>query len=232
MNKRLNQYSGALTPSQIADGMNAARNNASRLLKDAKLLAEHERFPSAAALAILSIEESGKDAILRELSYATDPKAIKEAWRRYRSHTSKNVTWAAPELVAKGARDIEDFQDLFSDAAEHPFVLDQLKQIAIYSDCLGSAHWSKPESVISKDLALGMVANAELFASRRTTTAEEIELWVEYMGPVLRDPKSEQWIKKAFQNWYSAATKRGFIDANDPIMKRFVFGSSEEPKRD
>ena len=226
MKKRLDQYGGALTPAQIAAGMNAARENASRLLKDAKLLAESERYPSATALAILSIEEAGKDAILRELSYATDPKAIKEAWRRYRSHTSKNATWAAPDLVMKGARTLDDFSPLFADTADHPYVLDQLKQVAMYTDCLGKANWSKPERVIGKDLALAIIANAEIFASRKTVTSEEIELWIEYMGPVMRRPVSAPWIKKAFQNWYHAAAERGFLDPNDQIMKVFVFGTS------
>jgi hypothetical protein len=56
MKKGLDQYRGSLSPAQIAAGMNAARENASRLLNDAKLLAQSERFASAAALAILSIE--------------------------------------------------------------------------------------------------------------------------------------------------------------------------------
>jgi hypothetical protein len=59
--------------------------------------------------------------------------------------------------------------------------LDQLKQVAIYTDCLGKANWSTPERVISKDLALAMIANAEIFASRKAVTSEEIELWIEYM---------------------------------------------------
>ena len=76
MKRRLNQYCGPLSPSQIAAGINAARANAMRLLEDAKLLAGSGRYASATALAILSIEEGGKDGILRELSYARNPKAI------------------------------------------------------------------------------------------------------------------------------------------------------------
>lgn len=102
MKKGLDQYRGSLSPAQIAAGMNAARENASRLLNDAKLLAQSERYASATALAILSVEEVGKDGFLRELSYANDPKAIKNAWRRYRSHTSKNAIWVAPDLAMKG----------------------------------------------------------------------------------------------------------------------------------
>ena len=206
--------------------MNAARDNASRLLDDAKLLADSGRYASATALAILSIEEAGKDAILRELSYATDPSAIKDAWRRYRSHTSKNVTWVAPDLAMKGARTLDDFAHVFDDASDHPYVLDQLKQVAMYTDCLGKANWSKPDRVIGKDLALIILRTAGIFASRKTVTSEEIELWIHYMGPVLRQGVSVMWIKKAFQTWYHAAAEKGFLDPDDQLMKTFVFGDS------
>ena len=59
------QYRGRLTNRQIAEGMTAAAANARRLLSDAVLLLEAERWPTAAALAILAIEEAGKQAILR-----------------------------------------------------------------------------------------------------------------------------------------------------------------------
>lgn len=58
--KNLNQYRGPLSSTEIAAGMNAARENTNRLAKDAKLLFEQERYPSALALAILAIEETGK----------------------------------------------------------------------------------------------------------------------------------------------------------------------------
>ena len=61
----LAEYSGKLSPKQIADGMNAANANAKRLMNDAKILLEKGSIPSAAALAILSIEETGKLSLLR-----------------------------------------------------------------------------------------------------------------------------------------------------------------------
>ncbi|MGM0985309.1 MAG: AbiV family abortive infection protein, partial [Pseudomonadota bacterium] len=50
----------------------------------------------ANSLATLSIEESGKVSILRAMSLARDEKELKEEWRRYRSHTNKNVQWILP----------------------------------------------------------------------------------------------------------------------------------------
>ena len=107
--KKLDQYKGQLSPKQIADGMSAAQRNARRMADDAKLLLDTGRIPSAASLAILSIEESGKVSILRHLSVAKDDKEIANCWRAYRSHTKKNAMWILAELFSKGARKLNDF---------------------------------------------------------------------------------------------------------------------------
>jgi len=65
-------YRGPLDVAQIAAGMNLATSNAARLAKDARLLLENERWPSAASIAALSIEESGKVVVLRRFLNATD----------------------------------------------------------------------------------------------------------------------------------------------------------------
>ena len=77
--KNIIQYKGKLSAHKIAEGINAALQNANRLADDAELLLEHKKYPSAACLAILSIEESGKVSILRELSIARDGKDLKES---------------------------------------------------------------------------------------------------------------------------------------------------------
>ncbi len=58
--KGLSQYKGELNATEITLGINAARRNATRLAEDASLLIDNKRYPSGLALAILSIEESGK----------------------------------------------------------------------------------------------------------------------------------------------------------------------------
>ena len=44
------------------------------------------------------------------------------------------------KMFSKGARRADEFGSLFEPAAEHPYILDQLKQVSIYTDCLGKAH--------------------------------------------------------------------------------------------
>ena len=74
--KKLDQYRGKLSPVQISEGINAAISNAKRLADDAELLLKERRFPSAASLAVLSIEESGKLSILRQLDVVQNDKHL------------------------------------------------------------------------------------------------------------------------------------------------------------
>jgi AbiV family abortive infection protein len=179
---KLDAYKGKLSASEIAAGINAANVNALRLANDAQKLLETGSFPTAASLAALSIEESGKVSILRQLSTATTADEIKASWKSYRSHTRKNVQWLLPELAVKGARTLEDLRPLFDENAEHPFILDQLKQLGFYTDCLGNKNWSIPSNVINEELSQSLVKTAKLLAGKSEITIQEIELWIEHVG--------------------------------------------------
>lgn len=202
--------------------MNTALRNARRLLKDAKHLLDIGSYPTAASLAALSIEESGKTAILRELVVARDEKEIGQAWKRYRSHTQKNVAWLLPQLVAQGARHLEDFRSLFDTGADHTQLLDSLKQLGFYTDCLGRAHWSEPEKVVDEKLARQLVEVADILCRSREITVREIELWIKHVKPVWRGPM--EWMKKAVANWYADMQREGLIKKPDDGMEAFLFG--------
>ena len=178
MKKSLDTFRGALTPAQVAEGIRAASANAGRLAKDAKLLLEAGSFPTAASVAILAIEEAGKVSILRSLALAHSDIEVTASWREYRSHTRKNVARLLPQLAAQGAKKLEDLRSLFEEDSEHPYVLDQLKQLGFYTDCLGRAHWSSPTAAISRELAESLVETAHLLAggSSGECTTREIEL--------------------------------------------------------
>jgi hypothetical protein len=63
---------GRLNAAQIAAGMNAAEDNAARLLADAVLLLNAGRYPTAASVAILCIEEAAQVSILRRIATCKD----------------------------------------------------------------------------------------------------------------------------------------------------------------
>jgi AbiV family abortive infection protein len=209
MQRKLNSYKGNLTPSQVADGINAARHNAIRLLTDAKILLNIGKYPSAAALSILSIEESGKTHILRLLALSKTDEDSSKVWREYRSHIKKNVLWSFPEAINKGARKLDDFRPIFDQTSEHPYLLDQLKQISIYTDCLGEAHWSEPNLVIDKELAVSLVSIAEVLTSTTEVTTTEIELWVKNLRDVDFSDLSKS--KEALLHWYYDMQASGLL---------------------
>lgn len=179
---KLVAYRGPLAPAQIADGINHAASNARRLVEDAELLLASGRFPTACSLAALAIEEAGKVSILRELAVARSGDDVRRSWKRYRSHTQKNVSWLLPQLAASGASKLADFKPMFEDGAVHPELLDQVKQLGFYTDCFGKAHWSVPVEIIDAGLARGIVETAKLLASKESCTAREIELWYSISG--------------------------------------------------
>lgn len=220
MAKGLKQWKNSLKPSQIAAGMNAASENAFRLHEDAELLFSSGRYPSAVSLAILSIEESGKISILRTLALAKDGKDVKEAWKSYRSHTKKNASWIFAELVSKGSRKLEDFNKLFLEDAEHPALLDNLKQISFYTDCLGRAHWSQPSSVLESDTAQFIIGISKLMLSNKKFTEREIELWVKHIKPVWKGPMEP--MKNALNEWFKSMIAEGLLVEGEIAVSDFI----------
>jgi AbiV family abortive infection protein len=218
--RKLKQYSGTLTPEQAALGMTVAQANARRLLQDARLLFEAARYPSALALSVLSIEEAGKVSILRGLAVEADDARRKQGWRDYRTHTRKNAAWIVPELASKGARTLEDLRPAFDDSADHPSILDTLKQVALYSDCVGDGRWTNPVENIDKDFCEHILRIAEVLAVDKGTSPREMELWVEHVGPVWRRPFAE--MKKAVLAWYTSMQAEGLAAPDERGMARFL----------
>ena len=200
--------------------MNSAAKNAVRLANDAVKLLAASSFPTAASIAILSIEEAGKVSILRALALAKSDVEAAESWKEYRSHTRKNVAWLLPQLAAAGARKLDDLRPLFDETSDHPLVLDQLKQLGFYTDCLGNAHWTMPPDIIDEPLARMLVRTAQLFARNREYTEREIQLWAEHVGPVWK--KDPAWMKQAVINWYAAMQEAGLAPQGANEMEQFI----------
>ena len=222
MKTKLKPYRGKLSAEQIVDGMNAAIRNARRLADDAQTMLDLLRYPSALALAILSIEESGKVAILRGIATAPDEQTLRSKWKDYRNHQRKNVTWIWPGLIEKGARDLDSLAVALDPNAEHPALLDQIKQLRLYTDCLGNVNWNEPEKEINKEFAFRIVATANLMATRKVVTLKEIELWIEHIKPV--SGGSYEDMKEALYNWYQAMKKEGLYKEGKISVEDFIRG--------
>jgi AbiV family abortive infection protein len=197
-------YQAALSSSEVVAGMNAARCNARRLAADAELLLAGGRWPSAASLAILSIEESGKFGLLRRLSFAADPRALTDRWREYRSHQAKlkvpigiNPEGKSLSEPASATAAIESQKRLVSD-------LDLFKQRGFYTDCIpddaGQAVWIEPSRQITERQAREVVACARLSVPKVDVSIREIDLLVEHVGSFYGTPR----IIEGWRSWLAA----------------------------
>ena len=219
---KLRNNTGDIDSTQIAIGMNAALRNARRLADDAKLLLKAERYPTAVSLAVLSIEESGKTRILRQLAGAPGKEDRRKIWKEYRLHRSKNVAWILPRLVRLGARNLESLQLATDTSSQHTNHLERVKQSSIYTDWLGNSGWSEPDEVISDQMAQSLVRIADLLAKKPTITVKEIELWKEHIGPVYGASLKVQ--KTALLNWFAAMRENGLWSEGNISIEEFVRG--------
>jgi AbiV family abortive infection protein len=217
---RLPQHRNQLSSAQIAEGMTRALQNAARLAEDAEALLKQDRIPSAAALAILSIEESGKVSILRQMASADDNKEWQQLWKAYRSHTKKNTLWLFGELIQKGARKLDELRPLVDPDSDHPDVLDQMKQLCIYTDCFINGKWSSPDEVEVRGLAPHLVKMAQILGTPKTVTPEEIELWRKHLFPVKGSSMLAQ--KSAVTAWYHEMKLLGLSEASLEEVENFL----------
>jgi AbiV family abortive infection protein len=215
-------FEGRLTPAKIAEGMNAAERNAKRLAQDARFLLDGKRFATATAIAILAIEEAGKSTVLRGMSVAKTDDEIKKAWKEYRSHTRKNVLWVLRDMIRGGARKLDDFGPMFDPESDHPYVLDQIKQLGFYTDCVGKGKWAEPNNVINEDLTKSLVQTAEQLASEQFVTPQHVELWIKHMAPVQKS--SLTWLKKAFENYYAELQEKGLAPPGANLATQLIEG--------
>lgn len=203
--RTLAQYTGLLNCEEITQGINAARENSKNLLSDAQLLFNKERYATASSLAILAIEEAGKCSILRGLSACGTANEAKKYWKDYRNHRAKNAAWIIMDLAKGGAKTLNDLRECCNTEGEHTFLLNNLKQIGFYTDCLGDRNWSRPVEVINKEVCTSILRVAEVLCRDKEISVREIELWVESI-------KKYSYSKQALVNWHQAMLAEGLTD--------------------
>jgi AbiV family abortive infection protein len=215
--RALKQYTGPLDAKQIAEGMRAAIKNAQRLFRDAETLVGLGRYPTATALAILCLEETGKVRLLRSFAWSRDEDDLDGHWRDFRKHTAKTVDaarWAFPgnlveiaaEWRARGTPMTQEFLErasrrLASNLANSkhlPHRFEKAKQLAFYVDCLTDGDtagpiWSEPMIASDRARAEHYLETARKVVPVHDVDDREVELWVRYVGQVARsvagDPK-------------------------------------------
>jgi len=212
----LSPFRGTLTANEVADGINAALRNAKRLAADAKILLDAKRYPSAASMAALSVEESEKVSTLRAMCLSRSKSELTGAWKDYRSHHPKNTAWILSELVQKGARHLSEFKDATNTNGEVVEVLDMLKQLGFYTDSYRKGFWTEPSAMIDSTVARTLVEIAESMCAKAEVTPREIELWVEHVGPAWLSRK----MPDALMRWAKAMEKEGLANPPPSVLEK------------
>jgi AbiV family abortive infection protein len=191
-------------------------------LRDAELLCQNGRYPSAVGLAILAVEEAGKEAMLRSLVLARNADELKASWKDYRTHTSKNRLLALPALASLGASELGDFDQLFRES-EYPHEVENLKQVCFYTDCLDMVRWSNPAEAINEGQAKQIIACAKaVIDNKLDVTEKEVELWIKHLGPVWKEDMGR--MKAALKNWFIDMVRLGLLKGNPGEVENFVDG--------
>jgi AbiV family abortive infection protein len=220
--KPLDYYRGLLSPAEIVVGLNAARRNAARFLEDAKLLFAHGRYPSAAALAILAIEEAGKVPILRMLPFAKTVAEAEEVWRDYRNHRAKNGAWVVLDWARGKSGTPLNFDKMTDKDAKHTEVLEAVKQISLYTDCLGNRQWTEPNTSVDHTLAEGLVHAADILGRTKEVSLREIELWVEHLSAAWNTPD----MSNAIMRWAEAMEREKLSSVSAADFQKLLFNQA------
>lgn len=215
------QFTQGISVKLAAEISNGAIENAKSLYEDAKLLFDNEKFARAISLAILSIEESGKPSIIRNLVLEDDPKEISNLWKSYRRHQDKNSMWIVPELIFKGARKLEDMRKVVDKNSDHTQTLDNLKQLCFYSDVFTKGKLSLPNKVATKDVAFSILEVAKSSIKETIVTEESLEIWVKHLKPVWK--KEMNKMKEGLNNCYLELESRNLIEEGTALrMSQFL----------
>ncbi len=178
-------YKDGLTLEQAVAGINHCRKNSVRLLGDAEAMLALDRYASAAALAILAIEENGKENIFTSILLARSEKERQRHWNRFRSHSSKNSHWIVPFYASKPCMPPEEAVFRSADPhSNHARILENFKQSCLYVDMLSDGRWITPLESTSETLAKKLIFAAKSLCSlysEREITLRELEIRVDVM---------------------------------------------------
>jgi AbiV family abortive infection protein len=211
---KVHVYRGKITLSQAVAGISAALRNAKRLRDDAITLFNVGSYATALSLAVLAIEECGKYGVIHRILIAKSDKQRKEHWQEYTTHTAKNVSWVVSNLVQAGASHIDDFNILGDETSIHPFVLDDLKQWGLYTDCRGM-FWSDPAKIISRQMAFEVIRQAkDQVRNTHEVTEDQLAAYLKHLSQVwTEDPRDadQSKVKKALEDYMIECQQRGWL---------------------
>lgn len=197
-----------------------ALKNAHRLALDAQLMLGFDSYPTAASLAILSIEEVGKVGILRSFALARSADELRTWWRRFRTHTWKSNLAHIPTHPLRNKLTLASLAEIASPDGPEAGLFNVVKQIGFYTDFIEGNIWMSPEAMIDERLATGLVPNANQLCRMRDVTNREMELWFSIVGMA---PRSE--ILSALVCWHAKMVEEGLVRQPHDQFERFILSN-------
>jgi AbiV family abortive infection protein len=183
-------------------GIQLVRENARRLILDADLMLQHQRYPAACQLAILAIEELGKEAILRNLAAVDSDGEVQKCWRDFRIHRAKNTRWLGPGLADEGWSILELVAAQADPGTSQ--TIETYKQLCTYVDLrLGrdGKAWKRPALVASKSFAEFLIESARRLDCGLEVTPEALTKHTELLRR-LNEAETQVDKKERFKELY------------------------------
>jgi AbiV family abortive infection protein len=198
-------YQGVLTPAQIAVGINYSHENGLRLLADAKMLFDGERFPSSVTLSLLAVEEFAKELILRKMAIRDRKEQVQPFWAQMKDHRIKAAIGALPYLIQNGQVDVEEAAaQIESPDANYGEIFNWLKETGLYVECVKDAKWLRPTDQLDKTIAESIYRGAEMMAGTGKpypVTKKQIQ----DMQSLAKDPHLSRQKVEAFAEQYRSS---------------------------
>jgi AbiV family abortive infection protein len=163
-------FAGKVSPDDAIKGARLTQANALRLIADARLLLEAGRYPSAAMLAVMALDEIAKLFHALTLAAVDSPSVLAAGWKEFRN-SPRRFPWSLLQSVScDGA--LESISD-----ADLDDMLDFVRRLGSAVEIVDPGLWIDPAELISRELAASVVETAALICNRRVDT-KAMEIWI------------------------------------------------------
>ncbi len=179
-------FTGGISAADAIKGAQLLQENAVRLLVDAKLLLSAKRYPSAAMVAVMALDELSRFFHPLTLAKVHAPKQLAEGWRQFRSGR-RTFPWSAFQRTGqRGANSMSD--------AETNEMLSFISSLGRGVDFIEPGLWIDPSILVSRELATSIVGTAEMFC-QNMVEPRSMDIWMEAIGSLPRNATLDVTLK-------------------------------------
>ena len=105
-------------------------------------------------------------------------------------------------------------------ASDHPYILDNLKQLCLYTDCVNNSKWTSPAAVEMLELTSYLLSMAKALIKEEDVTEKELQLWRHHVIPTKHATFEDS--KRAIANWYADMRANGLSTASEEDVDAFL----------